>query len=87
MATKEMTKPIAAYSKIGSSSLMTALKKGGVMVWLSCLVMGLGNIAAGQFIKGLLFLAIEVAFVYYMATSGLHLPVLQLHSHLPADGL
>ena len=67
-----MTKPIAAYSKIGSSSLMTALKKGGVMVWLSCLVMGLGNIAAGQFIKGLLFLAIEVAFVYYMATSGLH---------------
>ena len=72
MATKEMTKPIAAYSKIGSSSLMTALKKGGVMVWLSCLVMGLGNIAAGQFIKGLLFLAIEVAFVYYMATSGLH---------------
>ena len=72
MATKEMTKPIAAYSKIGSSSLMTALKKGGVMVWLSCLVMGLGNIAAGQFIKGLLFLAIECAFVYYMATSGLH---------------
>ncbi len=72
MATKEMTKPIAAYSKIGSSSLQSALKNGGIVIWLSCLVMGLGNIAAGQFIKGLLFLAIEVAFVYYMATSGLN---------------
>ena len=72
VATKEITKPIAAYGKIGDSSLKAALTKGGVLVWLSCLVMGLGNIVAGQFIKGLLFLAIEVAFVYYMATSGLH---------------
>ena len=72
MATKEMTKPIAAYSKIGSSSLTSALKKGGPVIWASCLIMGLGNFAAGQFIKGLIFLAIEVAFVYYMATSGLN---------------
>ena len=72
MAYKETTKPIAAYSKIGSTSLLTALKKGGPVVWASCLVMGLGNFAAGQFIKGLLFLAIEIAFVYYMATSGLN---------------
>ena len=72
MATKEMTKPIAAYSKIGSTSLPTALKNGGILVWLSCLIMGLGNFAAGQFIKGLLFLAIEGAFVYYMATNGLY---------------
>jgi len=72
VATKEMTKPIAAYSKIGSSSLSTALKKGGAIVWLSCLIMGLGNFAAGQFIKGLLFLGIEAAFIYYMATSGLN---------------
>ena len=72
MATKELTKPIAAYSKIGSPSLITSLKNGGPLVWASCLIMGLGNFAAGQFIKGLIFLAIEVAFVYYMATSGLH---------------
>ncbi len=73
MATKEMTKPIAAYTKIGGNAgLLTALKKGGALVWLSCLIMGLGNIAAGQFIKGLMFLAIEGAFVYYMASSGLH---------------
>ena len=72
MATKELTKPIAAYSKIGSTSLLTALKKGGVMVWLSCLIMGLGNFAAGQIIKGLLFLAIEVGFIAYMYNSGLY---------------
>ena len=72
MAIQEMTKPIAAYSKIGSSSLQTALKKGGVIVWLSCLIMGLGNFAAGQFIKGLLFLSIEAAFVYYMVNSGFY---------------
>ena len=72
MATKELTKPIAAYSKIGSTSLLTALKKGGVLVWLSCLIMGLGNFAAGQIIKGLIFLAIEAGFIYYMYNSGLY---------------
>ncbi|MBQ2854423.1 MAG: sugar ABC transporter permease, partial [Oscillospiraceae bacterium] len=72
MANKEKTKLIAAYSKIGSTSLQTSLKKGGPLVWASCLVMGLGNFAAGQYIKGLLFLAIEVAFIYYMVTSGLN---------------
>ena len=36
------------------------------MVWLSCLVMGLGNIFAGQFLKGLLFLAIEAGVIVYM---------------------
>lgn len=71
MANKERTKPIAAYSKIGPTNLLTCLKKGGPLVWASCLIMGLGNFAAGQYIKGLLFLAIEVAFVYYMATSGI----------------
>ena len=70
MATKELTKPIAAYSKIGDTSLRTALKDGGILVWLSCLIMGLGNFAAGQFVKGLIFLAIEAAFLYYMTAGG-----------------
>ena len=35
-------------------SLGKALKNGGPIVWLSCLVMGLANIFAGQYIKGLL---------------------------------
>ena len=46
--------------------LSDALKKGGPVIWLSCLIMGLGNILAGQIIKGLLFLAIEVAAIAYL---------------------
>ena len=69
---KETTKPIAAYNNIGSTSLISALKNGGIIVWLSCLIMGLGNLAAGQIIKGLIFLAVEVAFIFYMYNSGLY---------------
>ncbi|MBQ5868228.1 MAG: hypothetical protein IIW68_02740, partial [Lachnospiraceae bacterium] len=72
MSMKETTKPIAAYNHIGSTSLPTALKNGGIVVWLSCLIMGLGNFAAGQLVKGLLFLGIEAAFIYYMYTNGLY---------------
>ena len=51
----------------GSDSLLTALKNGGVLVWLSCLVMGLGNLAAGQIIMGLLFLAVEAGVIVFLA--------------------
>ena len=69
---KETTKPIAAYNNIGSTSLLSALKNGGIVVWLSCLIMGLGNFVAGQIVKGILFLATEAAFIYYMYNSGLY---------------
>ena len=54
--------------------LSEALTKGGPIIWLSCLIMGLGNILAGQVVKGLLFLAIEVAVIVYMGlpTGGIH---------------
>lgn len=67
MSTKELTKTAAAQRKSANPySLGNALAKGGPVVWLSCLVMGLGNIVAGQFIKGLLFLAIEAGIIAYM---------------------
>ena len=55
-------------------SLTRAITKGGPVVWLSMIFMGLGNICAGQFVKGLLFLAIEVLFIGYMigAEGGIH---------------
>ncbi len=46
--------------------LKEALTKGGPIAWASCLIMGLGNFVAGQIIKGLMFLAIEVAVIAYM---------------------
>ena len=48
-------------------SLSAALKNGGPVVWASCLVMGLANMAAGQFIIGLLFLAIEIGIIAFLA--------------------
>ena len=54
-------------SKLNPTGLLCALGKGGPIVWLSCLLMGFGNICAGQVIKGLIWLAIEAAFIYYMA--------------------
>ena len=48
------------------ANLLSALRNGGPVVWLSCLIMGFGNMMAGQIIKGLLLLAVEAAFVVFM---------------------
>ena len=56
----------AKLNKPEQASLLSALRNGGPMVWLSCLIMGLGNIMAGQIVKGLLLFAVEVAFVVFM---------------------
>ena len=53
-----------------SDSLIGAVLNGGPIAWISCLIMGFGNFAAGQFIKGIMFLAIEVAFLYIMLSPG-----------------
>ena len=72
---KALLNSAAANGKTGNAgSLGSALKNGGPLVWLSCLIMGLGNIAAGQYIMGLLFLVIEVAGIVFlvMKEGGLH---------------
>ena len=50
---------------------MAAIRNGGPETKLSMLVMGLGNFVHGQKIKGLLFLAIEVAYLVFMAVNGI----------------
>ena len=67
-----LTKAAAVRNKAAeNTTLIAALKNGGPVVWASCLIMGLGNIAAGQFVKGLIFLAIEVAMILFLtAPSG-----------------
>ncbi len=71
MSTKELTKTAAAKQrKTDPTSLISALKNGGPVVWLSCLIMGLGNIFAGQIIKGLLFLAIEIGVIAFLVAEG-----------------
>lgn len=49
-----------------SNSLTNALKQGGIVTWLSCLIMGLGNLMSGQLVKGLLFLTVEIAVILFM---------------------
>ena len=67
VSTKQLTKTAAARQNQGNpTTLIGALKNGGLVVWLSCLIMGLGNLAAGQIIKGLLFLAIEAGIIYFL---------------------
>lgn len=58
----QLTKADAARKRTvkNPDSLFAALKNGGPIVWLSCIFMGLGNVFAGQFIKGLIWLAVEV---------------------------
>ena len=53
-------------------SLMNAVTKGGLTTKLSMAVIGLGNLLHGQIVKGLLFLASEVWFIWYMITAGAH---------------
>ena len=71
MSTKELTKTAAArQNKLDPNGLIYALKNGGPVVWLSCLIMGLTHFTVGQFVKGLIFLAIEVAFIGFMVIEG-----------------
>ena len=75
VSTTELTKTaVARQRRLDPDSLTYALKNGGPIIWLSCLVMGLGNFACGQIIKGLIWLAIEVVFVGFMVipNGGLH---------------
>lgn len=69
---KKKKKVLGAPSEFSKEySFTNALKKGDIFTKMSLLIMGAGNIARGQVIKGLLFLAMEVAFVYYMVTAGI----------------
>lgn len=46
--------------------------KGSWMTKLSYLIMGFGNLLRGQIFRGLLFLATEVVFIFYMITNGVY---------------
>ncbi len=50
---------------------MNAIREGGLETKLTMVLMGLGNFVHKQKIKGLLFLAIEVAYIVFMAVVGI----------------
>lgn len=47
-----------------------AISKGGIETKLSMVLMGFGNIVHGQIVKGLIFLAAEVAYIAFMIAAG-----------------
>lgn len=51
-------------------TLRAAASDGDALTRLSFLILGAGNIARKQIVKGLLFLAVEIAYIVYMATVG-----------------
>lgn len=53
-------------------TVMKAIKEGGAATRLSMLVMGFGNIVHRQILKGLIFLGIEIAYIFFMINSGIN---------------
>ena len=52
------------------SDIFTTFKEGDWKTRASFLVMGLGSMARGQVLRGLLFLLFEIVFIFYMVTTG-----------------
>lgn len=53
-------------------TVMNAIKKGDFMTRLSMLVMGAGNIARKQIVKGILYFVTELAYIFYMVSYGIY---------------
>lgn len=70
---KKKKKALKAPSEFSKEfNVGKALKNGGPLTWISVIIFGAGNIARKQIIKGLLFLAVEVAYIYFMVTNGIY---------------
>ena len=67
---KRRRKMGADYVAPSPYSVRNALTQGDVFTKLSAVVFGLGNFARKQFVKGAIFLALEIAFIAFMAVSG-----------------
>lgn len=66
-AIKNLNTPVPPKNDLG-----TIFKYGDIFTKLSFVIFGLGNMANGQVVKGLLYLAIEIAYIVYMAVGGFH---------------
>lgn len=70
MAKKAKTKSKANNPFSNSPGFIKAFEDGGVTTKLSAIIFGLGNLAHKQIIKGLLFLFMEVLYLYFMVSFG-----------------
>lgn len=63
---------MASADKKEKNGLIAVFNRGDIFTKLSFIIFGAANLAHKQLVKGLMFLAIEVAYIYYMVTSGAH---------------
>ncbi len=64
-----------------------AIREGGMETKLSMVLMGFGNIMHKQKIKGLIYLAVEVAYVVFMVVNGIvSFPMLGLSGNRRTKG-
>ena len=61
---------MASQKRGNHISIGRILAKGDWKTKLSIFIMGFGNLARGQVVKGLLYIGMELAFIWYMLTSG-----------------
>ena len=59
-----------ARLRTGAQALARFIRWAPVRVWLSAAVMGLGQLCHGQIIKGLLFMGLEAAGIWYFIVRG-----------------
>ena len=59
-----------ALKKNKVKEFFLAIKSGSIWTKLSCLFMGVGQIARKQFLKGALYLVLEIAFILYLVCFG-----------------
>lgn len=60
----------SVLKKNGFKEFFLDIKNGSVWTKISCLFMGAGQIARKQFLKGVLYLALEIGFILYVALFG-----------------
>ena len=65
----KQNKPIQGKRK--KENIFSIFAKGDIFTKLSFLIMGIGNLARKQFVKGLLYLVSEIGFIYFLATTGI----------------
>ena len=66
---------IKGFCKGIKNEIVDTVKTFGTGTWqtkVSYLIMGFGNLTRGQIFRGLLFLILEVVFIFYMITNGVY---------------
>lgn len=64
-------KKIKTSNRPSDATVSEVIKQGNLITRLSFFIFGLGNIVNRQFVRGFAFLAIELIYIYYMATFGI----------------